>query len=179
MQGLVGGMIAIYPVTVMLIIVFYLFGVIGFYLFSTNDPFHFGNLLLSMITLLRVSLFDNSGDVMYINIFGCMYYPDVYSSPPSIAQQFNNTNNTNYNINNSSAMPTPTITNPANSILWCMNPQPQPVQTTTFFVIFLLVAAFAVQSLFVGAISTTMSESLQRVRKMKLSTCDASVSVPV
>ena len=45
-------------------LVFYLFAVLGVVLFGTNDPWHYGSLHRAMLTLFRVSTFEDWTDVM-------------------------------------------------------------------------------------------------------------------
>jgi voltage-gated sodium channel len=61
-------------VGLMLLAVYFQFGMIACVVFSSNDPWHFGNLHLSMLTLFRVSLLDDWITVMYINMLGCDQY---------------------------------------------------------------------------------------------------------
>ena len=70
-QGLTGGMKSIGYILILLFLVYYLFAVVGFYLFSSNDPFFFGNLLKAMVTLFDCSTLDTWSDIMYTNIYGC------------------------------------------------------------------------------------------------------------
>ena len=39
-----------------------------------SDPWHFGSLHFTMVTLFRCATFDDWTDVMYINMFGCDKY---------------------------------------------------------------------------------------------------------
>lgn len=70
-QGLAGGMKSIGYILILLFLVYYLFAVVGFYMFSTNDPFFFGDLVKSMVTLFGCSTLDFWSDIMYTNIYGC------------------------------------------------------------------------------------------------------------
>ena len=90
-MGLVGGMVSIGYIMLLLMIVLYLFGIIGNMLFGLNDPWHFGNLSRSLMTLFRASTLEDWTDIKYINYFGCdsPYYDsgiyhlnDPYQSPP-------------------------------------------------------------------------------------------------
>merc|ERR1719486_1585582 len=45
--------------------------------YSCNDPWHFGTLHESMLTLFRVCTFEDWTDVMYINVYGCNECRDV------------------------------------------------------------------------------------------------------
>ena len=61
-------------VSLLLLLVFYLFAVTGTFLFSENDPVHFKNLQLSMLTLFRVVTLEDWTDGMYIQMYGCDGY---------------------------------------------------------------------------------------------------------
>jgi voltage-gated sodium channel len=58
----------------LLLATYFLFGNIAYLIFSDNDPFHFKNLHISMVTLFRVSIMDNWIQVLYINMYGCDRY---------------------------------------------------------------------------------------------------------
>jgi len=61
-------------VSLLLLLLFYLFAVTGTFLFGENDPVHFRNLQLSMLTLFRVVTLEDWTDVMYIQMYGCEGY---------------------------------------------------------------------------------------------------------
>ena len=61
-------------VSLLLLLLFYLFAVTGTFLFSENDPVHFRNLQLSMLSLFRVVTLEDWTDVMYIQMYGCDGY---------------------------------------------------------------------------------------------------------
>ncbi|HAA14086.1 MAG TPA: potassium transporter [Cytophagales bacterium] len=61
-------------VSLLLLILFYIYAVIGVFFFGTNDPIHFGDLETSMLSLFRVVTLEDWTDVMYINMFGCENY---------------------------------------------------------------------------------------------------------
>ena len=82
-QALMMGMASIGYIGVILVLVFYVFAIIGMMLFGGedgNDPHHFGNLLISMLSLFRASTFEDWTDLMYINMHGCDQYG--YSEMP-------------------------------------------------------------------------------------------------
>ena len=58
----------------LLLLVFYLFAIGGIEFFRQNDPWHFGNVGLAMLTLFRMATLEDWTDVMYINIYGCDRY---------------------------------------------------------------------------------------------------------
>jgi voltage-gated sodium channel len=55
----------------LLVLCFYMFAVTGNVLFSQNDPWHFGNVHLAMMSLFRASTGEDWTDIMYINELGC------------------------------------------------------------------------------------------------------------
>ena len=61
-------------VSLLLLLLFYLFAVTGVFLFGENDPVHFRNLQLAMLTLFRVVTLEDWTDVMYIQMYGCEGY---------------------------------------------------------------------------------------------------------
>lgn len=62
-------------VCLLLVLLFYMYAVMGVALFRENDPVHFGNLQLAMLSLFRVVTLEDWTDVMYIQMWGS----DVYS----------------------------------------------------------------------------------------------------
>ena len=75
-------------VGIMLLLLFYVYGVMGVFLFRANDPVHFINLPTSMLSLFRVVTQEDWTDVMYIQMYGSDVYPyvnttDVVPEPSS------------------------------------------------------------------------------------------------
>ena len=56
-------------------LLFYIYSVAGVFLFGQNDPVHFGNLWIAMLSLFRVVTGEDWTDVMYIQMYGCKGYP--------------------------------------------------------------------------------------------------------
>jgi len=65
---------SMFYVGVLLLILFYIYAVMGVFLFAENDPVHFGDLALSMLSLFRVVTLEDWTDVMYIQMFGSDRY---------------------------------------------------------------------------------------------------------
>ena len=63
-EALISGFGSISFVTIILFMFFYIFAILGMMLFGKNDPMHFGNLQLSLLTLFRSSTLDDWTDVM-------------------------------------------------------------------------------------------------------------------
>ncbi len=61
-------------VSVLLVLLFYVYGVAAVFIFGKNDPVHFGTLQISMLSLFRIVTLEDWTDIMYINMFGCDQY---------------------------------------------------------------------------------------------------------
>jgi len=61
-------------VSLLLALLFYLYAVAATTFFGANDPIHFDNLHLSMVSLFRVVTLEDWTDVMYIQMYGCANY---------------------------------------------------------------------------------------------------------
>ncbi|KAK3267672.1 hypothetical protein CYMTET_23788 [Cymbomonas tetramitiformis] len=90
-QGMVHGLGSMALLPVLLIIVYYIFAVVGIWAFRKNDPWHFTGIGTAIVTLFRCSTFEDWTDVMYINQYGCDAYPhdsltpgEGTSSPPQL-----------------------------------------------------------------------------------------------
>lgn len=53
-------------VILLLVIVFYVYAIAGFYMFSEHDQFHWSSLGISLITLFRVLTLEDWTDIMYV-----------------------------------------------------------------------------------------------------------------
>jgi hypothetical protein len=72
--ALLAGIASIGYIGVILLLFFYVYAVLGLLLFQRNDPWHFGQLHVAMLTLIRCVTLDDWTDVMYINMYGCDKY---------------------------------------------------------------------------------------------------------
>lgn len=79
LQLLVGSLLKSLPsmcyVGMLLAVMFYVYAVTGVFLFRDNDPVHFRNLELSMLSLFRVVTLEDWTDIMYIQMYGSGNYP--------------------------------------------------------------------------------------------------------
>lgn len=75
---LVGALLKSLPsigyVSVLLFLLFYIYAVMGTFLFGANDPVHFQNLQISMLSLFRIVTLEDWTDIMYIQMMGCDQY---------------------------------------------------------------------------------------------------------
>jgi voltage-gated sodium channel len=73
-------------VSVLLGMLFYLYGVAATHLFGPNDPIHFGSLERSLLTLFQIVTLEGWADLMYIQIYGCQAFgygdfPEMCTQP--------------------------------------------------------------------------------------------------
>lgn len=132
-MGVYGGLRSIIYIVLLMMMTFYLYSIAGVIFFSANDPWHFKNIEVSMLTLLSVATMDSWGDVFYINYFGCDTYDGgIYSS-----------------------------------IVTCGSPTANPVFTAFYFISFVIFTSFCILSLFIGAVSMSMADSMMTREKEK------------
>ncbi|MEM1213329.1 MAG: ion transporter [Planctomycetota bacterium] len=85
LQLLVGSLLKSLPsmmyVGVLLALMFYIYAVLGVFLFRSNDPVHFLNLEKALLSLFRVVTLEDWTDVMYAQMYGTVAYP-----PPRIGE---------------------------------------------------------------------------------------------
>ena len=97
-EALVKGVKSIYYIGIIMFLFLYLFGILGMILFRENDPWHFGTLHDTLVTLFRMTTLEDWTDVMYTNMFGCLNYgyadfpdlcdPNKSSDPHDVYRQF-------------------------------------------------------------------------------------------
>ncbi len=79
LQLLVGSLLKSIPsliyVGVLLNVLFYIYAVLGVFIFRGNDPVHFQDLMTALLTLFRVVTLEDWTDVMYIQMYGSDAYP--------------------------------------------------------------------------------------------------------
>ena len=90
LQVLVGSLLKSIPsmgyIGVLLAILFYIYSVLGVFLFRDNDPVHFGNLSLAALSLFRVVTLEDWTDIMYTQMLGSDVYPPE-NVPPGMELQ--------------------------------------------------------------------------------------------
>ncbi len=65
---------SMFYISVLMGMLFYLYAVLGTFMFQANDPVHFHNLQKAMLSLFRVATLEDWTDIMYINMYGCDQY---------------------------------------------------------------------------------------------------------
>ena len=93
LQLIVGSLIKSLPsmmyVSILLMLMFYIYAVMGVFLWSGNDPVHFKDLQTSMLSLFRVVTLEDWTDIMYIQMWGSDRYPFSPGDRATYAGQFN------------------------------------------------------------------------------------------
>lgn len=132
LQIIIGALLKSIPsmgyVFLLLALHFYIFGCIGTFFYSENDPYHFGNLQISMLTLFRAVTMEGWSELMYINMYGS----DLYYSPEIIQH-----------LSEEGITPIPSSS---------------PVGAAIYFVSFILTGGMIVINLFIGVIMSGMDE---------------------
>ena len=65
---------SMFYVSILLFMLFYLYGVAAVFMFGANDPIHFGDLQTSLLSLFRAVTLEDWTDLMYIQMYGCENY---------------------------------------------------------------------------------------------------------
>jgi voltage-gated sodium channel len=78
LQLLVGALLKSIPsmayVSILLLLLFYVYAVAAVFAWGGNDPVHFGNLQISFVSLFRAVTLEDWTDLMYIQMYGCDSY---------------------------------------------------------------------------------------------------------
>ena len=78
LQMLVGALLKSIPsmayVSLLLMMLFYVYAVAATFMWGHNDPVHFGSLQLSFLSLFRAVTLEDWTDLMYIQMYGCEGY---------------------------------------------------------------------------------------------------------
>ena len=144
MEGFAAAITSSAYIMLLLAIVFYVFAVAGWYFFALNDPWHFRNVPISLVSLFRAATLEDWTDIMYINIYGCKAFQGgIYISKdrPEYAT--------------------------TEGLYKCNYPRPNPIIATTYWVLFVLVTGLVALSLFVGAVTVSMAEKMDEMKDRK------------
>eukprot|EP00940_MAST-03C_sp_MAST-3C-sp2_P002471 g2471.t1 len=150
--GLISGMNSIGYIGVLLMMVFYLYAIVGISLFGDNDPWHFRNLVVSFNTLFRMMTLEDWTDVMYINLYGC----DETTLEDRFISGFYTDESLPYLPRANNA-----------SIFNCVkDTKPNEIITILFFFSFIVISALVALSLVLGAITMGMADSMEKMKEM-------------
>jgi Ca2+-binding EF-hand superfamily protein len=156
-SALISGMGSIGYIGVILVLVFYVFGILGMILFQENDPWHFGTLWDAMFSLFRAATLEDWTDIMYTQTEGCANY-GAFVMCADVGQH-----NCSARIDDESDLE-------AFNELFCCCPEksnPQPFAGYVFWVIFTILGAQVLLTLFIGVITTSMEEAQEAQKQEK------------
>jgi voltage-gated sodium channel len=142
LQGLIAGMGQIGYISALMLLVFYLFGVLGIIMFRDNDPWHWLNVIVALETLFRMATLEDWSDVFYINFYGC----DVYDSGLYVTDE-TLLENGEWGLELGMQL--------------CDMPGAMPVLSALFFFSFIIISSLVLLSMFIGAITISMSECVE------------------
>ena len=75
LQLIVGALLKSVPsigyIGILLGLHFYVFAVVGVFMFAGNDPFRFGDLQSALLTLFQIATMENWVELMHTNMYGC------------------------------------------------------------------------------------------------------------
>ena len=142
LQLIVGALIRSIPsmgyVGVLLALNFYVYAVMGVFMFAENDPVHFRDLPTAMLSLFRVVTLEDWTDIMYINMYGVDGYPGL----------------ANY-VNPTGITPDPATCPPA-------------IVGALYFASFVMFGTMIMLNLFIGVIINSMDEAkVERERELR------------
>ena len=138
-------------ILLLLVLVIYIFAVLGVTLFGLNDPANFGTVPMAMLTLFQVSTFCNWSAIALVSYHGC----DVFSGNGYV-------NGYQPSEEGSSRDIVKHATLTGGLPTWvCSEPAAQPVFTVLYFVVYTIVSGMVIMSLFIGVITIGMFTGYQ------------------
>lgn len=117
-------------VSLLLFLLFYVYGVAGVLFFGANDPVHFGHLGDALLSLFRIVTLEDWTDVMYLQIYGSDIYQGYNLSAADLAANY------------------PPL-----------EPQAQPILGVIYFVSFVLLGTMIMLNLVIGVIVNGMDDA--------------------
>jgi len=142
MRGLLDSLNFVSYIVLLWFLVIYLYAITGLLLFEKNDPWHYRSLEYAFITLFQITVMDFWGEIMYINYYGCREYPSVlYTNDPDIG------------------------TDEIGGLMFCAEPQAQPVATIIYFLSYVTITAFCIIPLFIGAVTISMADCVVEMKE--------------
>ena len=159
-NALIMGLSSIGFIGVILLLVFYLFAILGMILFKENDPWHFGTLHDSILTLFRASTLEDWTDIMYINVYGCEYFGY------NMDFDWEGGDEENPIANNADEGAKGYTMDGLTTSTGCNYARSGPdaiagAAAAIYFVIFTLLGALVLLTLFIGVICTSMEEATE------------------
>ncbi len=124
-------------VGMLLVVLFYIYAVLGVFLWRDNDPVHFRDLGVSLLSLFRVITLEDWTDIMYIQMKGSVGY-EFTAAEQAIINAY------------------PDYAS-----------KPQPVASVIYFVSFVLFGTMIMLNLVIGVIINSMNEATAEARALR------------
>jgi len=173
-NALIMGLSSIGFIGLILFLAFYMFSVLGIFLFRDNDKVNFGELQLTFLSLFRYATLDNWGGAMYMNMYGCAVYPppycgeldsDIYSSCQDYTDAIELNYPDDYTDDQIGKEIQSQISFECGSDFYsdkCTDSFGQFYLSAFYFVFFIVIAALVLLTLFVGVVTTSMDEAAKQ-----------------
>ena len=144
LDGLNSGIQSVGAIITVLLVVMFMFAILGVNSFKHNDPGRFGNVMTAMLTLWFSS--PGAADPMFRNMFGCVRYSGEYGEGESlmIQTEFRTTDN---------AFDTGTF--PRDRCIGA-DSNAHGLLSNLYFTVYVILNSLVILSLFVGVICTGM-----------------------
>lgn len=152
MSGIGNGFKSVMYTILLLFLLVCSYAVLGFHLFKSNDPFHFGTIGLSALTFFQLTTFESWGTIFNINYGGCDSYPSEYSSPPANISSSGNLV-TDYGI----------FRYPL-----CENPSKHNIAAVLIFCSYTIFAGYVIVNMSLAAVAIGINERLEELRNLQL-----------
>jgi hypothetical protein len=177
-MGMLNGFKSVGYIVLLLLLFFFVFAVFGCMSFRRNDPFHWGGLGISMVTLYRVATFENWTQIIYLSYFGCnSQYTSLIGVSTRLFVRFcrlmhfcmNSLYLSQVYFGGNGRNPwvelgqkNQRIETPYGSFYErvCWHPHRQAALSSVYFIVFVFVVAFVVFSVFIGAVTGAMAEAV-------------------
>ena len=164
--GLVQGMGSVVYILMLLLLVVYIFAILGTLLFGFNDPSHFGTVAISMTTLFQISTLASWTGIAYVSwcdfcsSHGCHYHLSINSfSLLLLLSRFGCSNWAGSPYDESRPSRIETLVGTFEGFKCPEVDESQPLLTFLFFAFYVLITAWVIMSLFIGVISMGMFDA--------------------
>ena len=143
-SGLMSGIKSISYIFMLLLLLFYMYAIVGVYFFRRSDPFFFRDIPTALMTLFKSTTLEGWTDCMRITMMGCRRYPSSYYFSESDL--------------------TPEQWTQTKFMYRCVSPQDFAAFGLLYWVSFTVVSSLIMLSLFVAVITINMQHTLDTMR---------------